>query len=524
MNKTTIKLVEGIQRSPSTAKLIHDALKQLGLSPAGNMGVFDGHSWQHGTGPVLTSINPGTQQAIAKLTGGSPADLKRAIDNAKAATSMWRQVPAPKRGEVVRQMRQELAGNLEALGALVSAETGKILAEGIGEMQEYLDICDYAVGLSRMLNGQVIPSERPGHFMMEQWNPLGMVGVISAFNFPAAVYGWNCAIALVCGNVVLWKPAPSTSLISLAIVKLLCGVLEKNGLPGAICTLVTGGVDVGEAMAKSGDIDLLSFTGSTPVGRKVAGAVQDRFGKSLLELGGNNAIVVMPDADLDMAVRSILFASVGTAGQRCTTCRRLLLHKSIHDDFVQKLAKSYAQVSIGDQLASGTLMGPLHQPSSVDAYRKLIQDIKLEPGSQIIHGGEVLDGLFVQPTIASVSVSSKCAQRETFVPVLYVMKFDTLDEAISINNSVSQGLSSSLFTKCPESIFRWTGAVGSDCGIVNVNIPTNGAEIGGAFGGEKETGGGRESGSTSWQQYMRRQTCTINYSGSLPLAQGIKFE
>jgi aldehyde dehydrogenase family 7 protein A1 len=421
-------------------------------------------------------------------------------------------------------MRETLSQNINNLGLIVSAEMGKIEAEGRGEVQEYLDICDYAVGLSRALNGKIIPSERPGHFMMEQWNPLGVVAVISAFNFPAAVYGWNAALALVCGNSVVWKPAPSTSLIAIAITKLMSRVLEKNGIDPALCTLVCGGAEIGNAMAESKSVDLLSFTGSTPVGRIVAQKVQARFGKSILECGGNNAIIVMPDADLDMAVRSVLFAAVGTAGQRCTTCRRLILHDSIHDQFVAKLAKAFEQVRIGDQLEEGILMGPLHRPESVQQYERLVSVIKSDAQCKIVYGGRVLEGNFVEPTIALVPKDCKEAKTETFVPFLYVIRVSSLQEAIEVNNAVGQGLSSALFTRAPTDIFTWTGPSGSDCGIVNVNIPTNGAEIGGAFGGEKETGGGRESGSDAWKQYMRRQTCTINYSDQLPLAQGIKFE
>lgn len=503
---------------------IIDALAALGIEYESiNKGIFDGKKWQSGSGPVITSCNPASGQPIARISSANASDVTNVLNNARNAFLNWRMMPAPKRGELVRQIRETLATNKSNLGTIVSAETGKIYTEGLGEVQEYLDICDYAVGLSRMLNGQVIPSERPGHFMMEQWNPLGIVGVISAFNFPAAVYGWNAAIALVCGNAVIWKPASSTSLTALAIIKLVSQVLEQNNIDPAVCTLVCGGTDVGQVMASSNQVNLLSFTGSTPVGQSVAQQVQSRFGKVLLECGGNNAIIVMPDANMDLAIRSVLFAAVGTAGQRCTTCRRLILHSSIHDQFVERLVAAYKQIKIGDPFQQGTLMGPLHRTDLLKDYQALIDEIKRQHG-HIAYGGEVLEGNFVLPTIALVQNNCKSMMRETFVPILHVTKFDDLNEAIEANNAVSQGLSSALFTASPEAIFQWTGPAGSDCGIVNVNIPTNGAEIGGAFGGEKETGGGRESGSNSWQQYMRRQTCTINYSGSLPLAQGIKFE
>nr|KAJ3405913.1 Aldehyde dehydrogenase 7 member B4 [Polyrhizophydium stewartii] len=422
-------------------------------------------------------------------------------------------------------MRVALNDRIQDLGKLVALEMGKILPEGVGEVQEYVDICDYALGLSRMIGGGVVPSERPGHFMMEQWNPLGTVGVISAFNFPVAVYGWNSALSLVCGNPVVWKSAPTTNLSAVAVTKILERVLEENNLPGALCSLVTGGADVGEAMARSPRVDLLSFTGSTAVGRHVGTIVQERFGRVLLELGGNNAIIVMEDADLDLAVRSVLFAAVGTAGQRCTTTRRLIIHESIYDDFIERLVKAYGQVRIGDPLQEGTLCGPLHTKNAVEQYKKGLESV-VQQGGKILYGGKVLDrpGNFVMPTITQIDPSAPVVQNEIFVPILHTFRFKTIEEAIQINNSVKQGLSSSLFTSSISNLFKWTGPNGSDCGIVNCNIPTNGAEIGGAFGGEKETGGGRESGSDSWKQYMRRQTCTVNYSGALPLAQGIKFE
>ena len=499
-----------------------ELLNRLGLESE-NKGVFNG-KWS-GNGPVVHSINPATNNIIASTRVGTPEDVQKTIQLIEKVKPMWREMPAPKRGEIVRQMRVALEDNLEDLGKLVALEMGKILPEGIGEVQEYIDICDYALGLSRMIGGGVFPSERPGHFMMEQWHPIGTVGVISAFNFPVAVYGWNSALALIAGNAVIWKGAPTTNLSSVAITRILQRVLEENNLPGALCSLVSGGADVGETISRAPKIDLVSFTGSTAVGRHVGKIVQERFGRVLLELGGNNCIVVMDDADLDLAMRSVLFAAVGTAGQRCTTTRRLLLHESIYDQFIEKLVKAYQQIRIGDPSKEGTLCGPLHTRNAVEQYKKGIESVKAQKG-KILYGGKVIEGPgnFVTPTITQIDPSASVVQHEIFVPILHTFKFKTLEEAIRINNSVKQGLSSSLFTKDISNLFKWTGANGSDCGIVNCNIPTNGAEIGGAFGGEKETGGGRESGSDSWKAYMRRQTCTVNYSGALPLAQGIKFE
>uniref|UniRef100_A0A8B9L2C0 aldehyde dehydrogenase (NAD(+)) n=1 Tax=Astyanax mexicanus TaxID=7994 RepID=A0A8B9L2C0_ASTMX len=406
----------------------------------------------------------------------------------------------------------------------VSLEMGKIYVEGVGEVQEYVDVCDYAVGLSRMIGGPVLPSE--SHALIEQWNPVGLVGIITAFNFPVAVYGWNNAIALICGNVCLWKGAPTTPLTSVAVTKIVAEVLEQNNLPGAICSMTCGGADIGTALSKDERVDLVSFTGSTQVGKQVALMVQERFGRQLLELGGNNAIIVFEDADLNLVVPSALFASVGTAGQRCTTTRRLMLHESVHDEVVERLSKAYKQVRIGDPWDPSTLYGPLHTKHAVQQYLAAIEQAK-QQGGTLVCGGKVMDrpGNYVEPTIfTGLAHDAPIVHTETFVPILYVIKFKTEEEAFAWNNEVKQGLSSSIFTKDMGRVFRWLGPKGSDCGIVNVNIPTSGAEIGGAFGGEKHTGGGRESGSDSWKQYMRRSTCTINYSKDLPLAQGIKFE
>uniref|UniRef100_A0A8C6YK67 aldehyde dehydrogenase (NAD(+)) n=1 Tax=Nothoprocta perdicaria TaxID=30464 RepID=A0A8C6YK67_NOTPE len=438
-------------------------------------------------------------------------------ENAGVYNGRWGgsgQIPAPKRGEIVRQIGDALRQKIKVLGSLVSLEMGKILVEGVGEVQEYVDVCDYAVGLSRMIGGPILPSERPGHALIEQWNPVGLVGIITAFNFPVAVYGWNSAIAMVCGNY-----AKVTELI-------IAKVLEDNNVPGAVCSLACGGAEIGTAMARDERMDLLSFTGSTKVGKQVALMVQERFGRSLLELGGNNAIIVFEDADLNLVIPSALFAAVGTAGQRCTTARRLFLHESIHDEVVEKLVKAYAQVRIGDPWDSDTLYGPLHTKEAVKMYLDAVEQAKQQGGS-VVCGGKVINrpGNYVEPTIVTgLPHNAPIVHTETFAPILYVLKFKAEEEVFAWNNEVKQGLSSSIFTKDLGRIFRWLGPKGSDCGIVNVNIPTSGAEIGGAFGGEKHTGGGRESGSDSWKLYMRRSTCTINYSKDLPLAQGIKFQ
>ncbi|XXG81654.1 hypothetical protein AAC387_Pa09g2235 [Persea americana] len=500
----------------------HQFLAELGLGPR-NPGCYIGGVWR-GSGPVVSSTNPANNQHIAEVVEASIEDYEDGLQACAEAAKIWMQIPAPKRGDIVRQIGEALRAKLQHLGRLVSLEMGKILPEGIGEVQEIIDMCDYAVGLSRQLNGSIIPSERPNHMMMEVWNPLGIVGVITAFNFPCAVLGWNACIALVCGNCVVWKGAPTTPLITVAMTELVAGVLEKNNLPGAIFTSFCGGAEIGQAIAKDKRIALVSFTGSSKVGLMVQQMVNERFGKCLLELSGNNAIIVMDDADIQLAVRSVLFAAVGTAGQRCTTCRRLLVHESIYQNVLDQLIGVYKQVKIGDPLEKGTLLGPLHTPASKENFVKGIQVIKSQ-GGKILVGGSIVEseGNFVQPTIVEISSNAPVVKEELFAPVLYVMKFQTLKEAIEINNSVPQGLSSSIFTRRPEILFKWIGPHGSDCGIVNVNIPTNGAEIGGAFGGEKATGGGREAGSDSWKQYMRRSTCTINYGNELPLAQGINF-
>uniref|UniRef100_A0A8I5YN45 aldehyde dehydrogenase (NAD(+)) n=1 Tax=Pongo abelii TaxID=9601 RepID=A0A8I5YN45_PONAB len=434
-------------------------------------------------------------------------------ENEGVYNGSWGDIPAPKRGEIVRQIGDALREKIQVLGSLVSLEMGKILVEGVGEVQEYVDICDYAVGLSRMIGGPILPSERPGHALIEQWNPVGLVGIITAFSFPVAVYGWNNAIAMICGNVCFWKGAPTTSLISVAVTKIIAKVLEDK-LPGAIYSLTCGGADIGTAMAKDERVNLLSFTGSTQVGKQVTLMVQERFGRSLLELGGNNAIIAFEDADLSLVVPSALFTAVGTAGQRCTTARRLFVHESIHDEVVNRLKKAYAQIRVGNPWDPNVLYGPLHTKQAVSMFLGAVEEAKKEGGT-VVYGGKVMDrpGNYVEPTIVTgLAHDASTAHTETFAPILYVFKFKNEEEVFAWNSEVKQGLSSSIFTK------------DLNCGIVNVNIPTSGAEIGGAFGGEKHTGGGRESGSDAWKQYMRRSTCTINYSKDFPLAQGIKFQ
>jgi len=487
-----------------------------------NEGVYTG-TWG-GRGDVITSVSPINEQPIARVIEGNLEDYEEAVLAAKEASKEWALTPAPVRGEIVRQIGSLLREKITPLGKLVSLEMGKILPEGVGEVQEAVDIADYATGLSRMYAGQVLPSERPGHMLLEQWNPIGVVGVITAFNFPVAPYFWNFTISAMAGNTHIWKGAPTTPLTHIACTRLIAEVLDANKLSGGISTLVTAGADVGAAMVDDRRVALISFTGSCEVGKQVGTKVQSRCGKMILELGGNNAISVMSDADLDMVVPAVLFASVGTAGQRCTTTRRLIVHSSVYSKVVERLAKAYKQVKIGDPLVAGNLCGPLHTQTAVDMYSAAVSEA-VQLGGKIEVGGNVLEGRYVEPTIITgLPHDSPLVMRETFAPILYVVPCESFEEAVSINNEVAQGLSSSIFTLNPEHIFRWIGPGGADSGVCNVNIPTSGAEIGGAFGGEKETGGGRESGSDSWKQYCRRSTCTINYSKDLPLAQGITFE
>lgn len=505
--------------------LVTETISKLGVQGV-NPGVYYGQ-WSGDKNQVNTQVNPSTGEVLGQVQFGTVQDYENCVKAMDAVKSQWANTPAPIRGEIVRKLGDKLRQHKHELGAMISLEMGKIYTEGLGEVQEAIDICDYAVGLSRCLNGSVIPSERPGHFMMERWNPLkNHVGIITAFNFPVAVYFWNLALSLVAGNTNLWKPHEALSLTSVATTKLVAQVLEEAGQPGAIASMICGsGASVGHAMVQDRRMELISFTGSTHKGRGIAQDVAKRFGKHILELGGNNAMIVDKSADLNMAIRATLFGAVGTAGQRCTSLRRLYLHEDIYDTFVAKLVPAYSSVKIGSPLDPKTLCGPLHNQAAVDLYKKTISEAQQE-GGKLLFGGKVrsdLPGNFVEPTIFSIGTNAEITKDERFIPVLYVMKVKTVDEAIKLNNSVAQGLSSSLFTKDLGQIFKWTGPDGSDCGIVNVNIGTSGAEIGGAFGGEKETGGGRESGSDSWKQYMRRSTCTINHSDHLPLAQGVNF-
>eukprot|EP00744_Colponema_vietnamica_P000833 GILI01001445.1.p1 GENE.GILI01001445.1~~GILI01001445.1.p1 ORF type:complete len:524 (+),score=207.97 GILI01001445.1:48-1574(+) len=497
-------------------------LRELGLSED-NVGNFNG-TW-FGSGASLTSYNPSTGAAIATVRAATVEEYEQTVLAVEAAKNDWMLTPAPLRGEIVRQIGNAIREKKEPLGRLVSLEMGKIYSEGQGEVQEIIDICDFATGLSRQLEGKVLPSERPGHFMMECWNPIGTVGVITAFNFPMAVAGWNFALALVCGNPVIWKGSETTPLCTVALTKIVAEVFEKNGRPTCLLSCINGGREIGERLVNDRRVPLISFTGSTQVGRIVGQNVQARFGRHILELGGNNATIVLPDADLDMVLRAVAFGAVGTAGQRCTSLRRLFLHESIYEDFVGRLRKVYSTIRVGDALHAETLCGPLHTKAAVEMFKNGIKEIK-EQGGEVLVGGAAIEGEgnFVQPTIVAIRPDAPILQKELFCPILYVLRFSSLEEAIKYNNDVPQGLSSSLFTKDLGNLFKWTGPLGSDCGIVNVNIGTSGAEIGGAFGGEKETGGGRESGSDSWKQYMRRSTCTVNFSKSLPLAQGIKFD
>lgn len=473
---------------------------------------------------ILSSINPANGKKIAEVIKASEYNYEKVVSMAKESFETWRMMPAPQRGEIVRQIGEELRSLKKELGALVTIETGKILSEGEGEVQEMIDICDYAVGLSRQLYGVTTHSERPLHRMYEQWHPLGIVGIVTAFNFPVAVWAWNAAIAAICGNVVVWKPSSKTPLTAIAVQNICNNVLKRYNLSGIFNLIIGDGKTIGERLITDKRVALISATGSTKMGRHVNEVVGKRFGKVLLELGGNNAIIVMNDADLDLAVRAILFGAVGTAGQRCTTTRRLLVQRGIVDELTQRLIKVYEQVTIGEPLNPNTLMGPLIDECAVKDMVNALKKAK-EQGGRILYGGKLSAGLgyFVEPTIVRARKNMPIVQEETFAPILYIFDVKDLDEAIQLHNDVPQGLSSAIFTKDLMTAEKFLSHAGSDCGIANVNIGTSGAEIGLAFGGEKETGGGRESGSDSWKQYMRRQTCTINYSKESPLAQGITF-
>jgi aldehyde dehydrogenase (NAD+) len=481
------------------------------------------------TGGSLTVRSPIDGTELARVAETSAAEMPGIIARAKSAFAAWRTVPAPRRGELVRLLGEELRAAKTELGALVTLEVGKITSEGLGEVQEMIDICDFAVGLSRQLYGLTIASERPGHRMAETWHPIGPVGVISAFNFPVAVWSWNAALALVCGNPVIWKPSEKTPLTAMATMRILDRALARFGdAPDGLCQLVIGGPEVGAALVESPDVPVLSATGSTRMGGIVGPKVAGRWGRPILELGGNNAMIVAPSADLDMAVRAIVFGAVGTAGQRCTSLRRLIVHRSIRDDLIARLTKAYASLSIGDPRAEGTLIGPLVDLASRDRMLAQLDRARAEGGT--VHGGQLVTdgvpegGAYVTPALVEMPAQTATVREETFAPILYVLTYDQFDEAIALQNGVPQGLSSCIFTLDLREAETFLSAAGSDCGIANVNIGPSGAEIGGAFGGEKETGGGRESGSDAWKGYMRRQTSTVNYSTKLPLAQGVRFD
>jgi aldehyde dehydrogenase (NAD+) len=504
----------------------NNPLESLGLE-AINAGVWSGsHGWSTDTsGPSIESTNPATGQRIAQVRGATAADYERVMAAAVTAAAAWRSVPAPKRGEAVRLIGEELRIHKDALGSLVSLENGKIKAEGDGEVQEMIDIADFAVGQSRMLYGNTMHSERPQHRMYEQWHPLGIVGVISAFNFPVAVWAWNAFLAAISGNATVWKPSAKTSLCALAVQHICNRVLKRHDLPAVFQVFIDAGTELAGKFVDDRRVALISFTGSTHVGRQVGVRVAERLGKSLLELGGNNALIVDEKANLDLAVPAIVFGAVGTAGQRCTTTRRVLVHRSRAAELERRLVAAYAQVRIGDPLDADTLMGPLIDGGAVARYSAAISAAQAE-GGQLLCGGNVLKrpGNFVEPTIIRANTEMNVVRSETFAPILYLMNFDSLDEALALQNSVAYGLSSAIFSDSLQATERFLSAGGSDCGIANVNLGTSGAEIGGAFGGEKDTGGGREAGSDSWKAYMRRQTNTINWSGRMALAQGIRFD
>ncbi len=508
--------------------MIKSLLKRLNLSYE-ESGAYIG-SWLSCGGKILESVSPIDNQVIGKIVCADKNDYEKTAVCAINAFREWRMIPAPKRGEIVRQIGESLRQHKKDLGALVSLEVGKIRAEGEGEVQEMIDMADFAVGQSRMLYGLTMQSERPGHRMYEQWHPLGTVGVITAFNFPVAVWAWNAMIALIAGDTVIWKPSSKAPLSAIATMKIIKNVLQKNQLPEGILNMVIGDrSEIGEPLINDPRIPLISATGSVRMGRHIAQAVAKRLGKILLELGGNNAIIVTHDADMNLAIRAILFGAVGTAGQRCTTTRRIIAHKNIYEALKVALIKAYQQIKIGNPLDDGILMGPLIDSDAVDAMQKGLNMLKSQ-GGKIIYGGDVLSGgifdagTYVTPCICEAEPDLPILREEIFAPILYLIKYETLDEAIHYQNNVPQGLSSAIFSKNLRDAERFLSYAGSDCGIANVNIGTSGAEIGGAFGGEKDTGSGREAGSDAWKAYMRRQTSTINWSDDMPLAQGIRFD
>ena len=503
-------------------------LKALSIQKE-NEGSSTGSKWIQSNGAIISSHSPVDAQMIGSVKSTDKEAYEKTIQTAQNAFLEWRNWPAPKRGEVVRQLGEALREQKQYLGQLVSYEMGKSLQEGLGEVQEMIDICDFAVGLSRQLYGLTMHSERPSHRMYEQWHPMGIVGIISAFNFPVAVWSWNATLAWVCGNVTVWKPSEKTPICGNAVQHIVAKVFEANQVPEGVNCLIQGDRTVGEWMSNDTRIPLVSATGSTRMGKELNKAVAGRLGKTILELGGNNAIIISEHADLDMSLIGAVFGAVGTAGQRCTTTRRLIIHEKVYDSFVSKLTKAYQQIKIGNPLDANNHMGPLIDQDAVKMYLNAIEACKKEGGKFLVEGGVLTgagyeSGCYVKPCIAEAQNHYQIVQHETFAPILYVMKYATLEEAIAIQNGVPQGLSSAIMTLNMRESELFLSAKGSDCGIANVNIGTSGAEIGGAFGGEKETGGGRESGSDAWKAYMRRQTNTINWSNSLPLAQGIKFD
>jgi aldehyde dehydrogenase (NAD+) len=507
---------------------LSDALQQLGIQKS-NPGVSTGRHWLTGKGPVVVSVSPVDGKKIGSVKSTDEASFRKVLAVAEKAFVEWRAVPAPKRGEVVRQIGDALRKKKTALGMLVSYEMGKSLQEGLGEVQEMIDICDFAVGLSRQLYGLTMHSERPLHRMYEQYHPLGIVGIISAFNFPVAVWSWNAMLAWVCGDVCLWKPSEKTPLCSIACQKIVAEVFRKNNVPEGVSCIINGGAEVGQWMCASDRVPLVSATGSTRMGKAVGKTVGERLGRALLELGGNNAIIISEHANLDIAIRAALFGAVGTAGQRCTTTRRLIIHEKVYEEVKVKLVKAYGQLRIGNPLNPDNHVGPLIDQQAVKLYQQALRQVKAEGGKVVVPGGVLTgkgyeSGCYVKPAVVEARNEFDIVQHETFAPILYLIRYKTLDEAISLQNGVRQGLSSSIMTSHVQEMEKFLSAAGSDCGIANVNIGTSGAEIGGAFGGEKETGGGRESGSDAWKVYMRRQTNTINYGQSLPLAQGIVFD
>ncbi len=502
-------------------------LKNLNILDV-NQGASTGTQW-FSTSNQLDSFSPVDGNKIASVEISGKEEYEKTLVAAEAAFKIWRMVPAPKRGEIIRQMGNAFRDHKDDLGRLVSWEMGKSLQEGLGEVQEIIDICDFAVGLSRQLYGLSMHSERPNHRMYEQWHPLGITGIITAFNFPAAVWGWNSMLAWVCGNVCIWKPSEKTPLTGIACQKIVEKVIRENNLPEGLSCLVTGGREIGEWIAQDERIALVSATGSTRMGKEVAKTVAARLGKTLLELGGNNAIIITPDADLKLAVIGSVFGATGTTGQRCTTTRRIIIHSSVYEQFKEKLVTAYQQLKIGNPLEDGIHVGPLIDTQAVQLYRNAIEACKAQGGrfaieGEVLSAGSFASGCYVKPCIVEVDSQLPIVKTETFAPILYLMKYEHLEEAIALQNDVPQGLSSSIITTNMREMELFLSASGSDCGIANVNMGTSGAEIGGAFGGEKETGGGRESGSDAWRAYMRRQTSTVNYGVDLPLAQGIKFD